>query len=31
MARATFSGIYGHNLQLEVVSENYRQDIAGNF
>jgi hypothetical protein len=31
MVRANFSGAYGHNLQLEVVSEGYRQDIAGNF
>lgn len=31
MARASFNGAYGHNLQLEVISENYRQDIAGNF
>lgn len=31
MVRANFSGAYGHNLQLEVISEGYRQDIAGNF
>lgn len=31
MVRANFSGAYGHNLQLEVVSDGYRQDIAGNF
>jgi putative minor structural protein len=31
MVRANFNGAYGHNLQLEVVSEGYRQDIAGNF
>lgn len=31
MARANFNGAYGHNLQLEVVSDGYRQDIAGNF
>lgn len=31
MVRANFSGGWGHNLQLEVVSEGYRQDIAGNF
>lgn len=31
MVRANFSGAYGHNLQLEVVSEGYRQDISGNF
>lgn len=31
MVRANFSGAYGHNLQLEVVSGGYRQDIAGNF
>lgn len=31
MVRANFSGTYGHNLQLEVVSDGYRQDIAGNF
>lgn len=31
MARASFNGAYGHNLQLEVVSDGYRQDIAGNF
>lgn len=31
MVRANFSGAYGHNLQLEAISEGYRQDIAGNF
>lgn len=31
MVRANFNGIYGHNLQLEVISEGYRQDVAGNF
>ncbi|MGX5859411.1 DUF859 family phage minor structural protein [Streptococcus sanguinis] len=31
MVRANFNGIYGHNLQLEVVSDGYRQDVAGNF
>lgn len=31
MVRANFNGVYGHNLQLEVVSDGYRQDIAGNF
>lgn len=31
MVRANFSGAYGHNLQLEVISDGYRQDIAGNF
>lgn len=31
MARASFSGTYGHNLQLEIVSGGSRQDIANNF
>lgn len=31
MVRSIFNGVYGHNLQLEVVSDGYRQDIAGNF
>lgn len=31
MVRANFNGVYGRNLQLEVVSDGYRQDIAGNF
>lgn len=31
MARASFSGAYGHNLQLEIVSGGSRQDIANNF
>lgn len=31
MVRVTFNGAYGHNLQLEVVSDGYRQDVAGNF
>lgn len=30
MARASFSGTYGHNLQLEIVSGGSRQDIANN-
>ncbi|KAA9324791.1 DUF859 family phage minor structural protein [Streptococcus anginosus] len=31
MARASFSGMYGHNLQLEITSGGSRQDIANNF
>lgn len=31
MTRASFSGGYGHNLQLEITSGGSRQDIANNF
>ncbi|MCW1051058.1 DUF859 domain-containing protein, partial [Streptococcus anginosus] len=31
MARATFSGAYGHNLQIEIVSGGNQQFIEGNY
>lgn len=31
MARSGFNGAYGHNLQLEIISGGYRQNVAENY